>query len=338
MEILGEGTEELTPELMEGFLTDLLDRGRSEVSVRAYRNALRTLYKSLPEGKRVTAATGRRWRVMLEGSGACPRTVSARMSVWNSLARYLGHRDWQVEGLNPAGGDIQPELTRREYLRLLSAAKQLGQERTYLLVKVLGGAGLRLQDLPRLTAEAVHEGTVRIGGTCSGGASQLGRTCVGRTVGPGNTCSEGASQPGGACDKTASQLGRARGERTVQLGGTCGERTVGPGDSDSERARIIHLPAVLQRELNGYIHRQGIHSGPIFVTSGGRPLDRSNIGRCIRQVGQAARVAEEKASPRCLWRMYQSTQKGIRDNVSLLIEQAYERQLEREQMAVGWEE
>ncbi len=316
MDILGQGTEELTPELMEGFLTDLLDRGRSQVSVKAYRNALTALYTSLPEGKRVTAATGSRWRGILEGGGACPRTVSARMSVWNSLVRYLGHRDWQVEGLNSSGGDIQPELTRKEYLRLLSAAKQLGQERTYLLIKALGGVGLRLQDLPGLTAEAVREGIVRIGGTCSEKTAQL------RGI-----CSEGAAQPRGICSEKAAQ------PRDI-----CSEGAVYPGNSGSERVRIIHLPAVLQRELSGYIQRRGIRSGPVFVTSGGRPLDRSNIGRCIRQVGQAARVAEEKASPRCLWKMYQSTQKGIRDNVSLLIEQAYERQLEREQMAVGWEE
>lgn len=52
-----------------------------------------------------------------------------------------------------------PELTRKEYLRLLQAAKSQGKERTYLLIKALGGAGLRVQELPQLTVAAVQKGT-----------------------------------------------------------------------------------------------------------------------------------------------------------------------------------
>ena len=53
---------------------------------------------------------------------------------------------------------MQPELTRNEYLRLLSAARQLGKERTYLLVKTFAVLGLNVQELPCLTVEAVREG------------------------------------------------------------------------------------------------------------------------------------------------------------------------------------
>lgn len=66
-------------------------------------------------------------------------------------------------------------------------------------------------------------------------------------------------------------------------------------------------------------------------------MDRSNIGHSIKRVSRDARVAEEKVNPRCLWKMYQSTQEGIQANVAILIEQAYERMLEQEQLIVGWE-
>jgi integrase/recombinase XerD len=39
-----------------------------------------------------------------------------------------------------------------------------------------------------------------------------------------------------------------------------------------------------------------------------------------------------------LRRLYFSTRAGIESNIALLVEQAMERQLEQEQLAVGWEE
>lgn len=264
--------EKLTPEMQEKFLAYLLERGRSQVSLQGYRRTLAMLWGCLPEEKTITVSTGIWWKQRLEEQGLSPRTINARMSVWNSLTRYLGHRDWQVGDFVCVQGDVQPELTRAEYLRLLSAAKQLDQGKAYLLIKTLGGAGLRIQELPQLTAEAVRRGTVRL------------------------------------------------------------------ESRNGVNARILHLPAILQGELLGYVDREGIMEGPVFATAGGKPMDRSNVWQCIKRVSHDARVPEEKANPRCLWKMYQSTREGIQANMAVLAEQAYERLLEQEQLAVGWEE
>ncbi|MCI9141544.1 MAG: site-specific integrase [Lachnospiraceae bacterium] len=263
--------EKLTSEVLEGFLAHLLSRGRSQISLQEYRRTLNMLCGCLPEDKTVNGESGLRWRQWLEEQGFSPRTVNSRISVWNSLMQYLGHRDWQVDKFSRIEYDVQPELTRSEYLRLLSTAKQLGQERTYLLIKTLGGIGLRLQELPQLTAEAVREGVVRL------------------------------------------------------------ERQNGMS------ARLLRLPAVLQRELMAYMRQEGITKGPVFTTAGGKPMDRTNVGHCIRRLSRDARVPAEKVNPRCLWKMYRSTQEGIEANITILIEQAYERLLEQEQLSVGWE-
>ena len=262
--------EKLTAEMQEKFLDDLLGRGRSQVSLQEYRRTLTMLYGCLPENKTITAATGIWWKNLMEEQGFSPRTVNARISVWNSLMQYLGHRDWQVSDFTYVRDDVQPELSRTEYLRLLSTAKQLDQERVYLLIKTLGGVGLRVQELPQLTVEAVRKGTMRL------------------------------------------------------------------QSRNGANSRILHLPAVLRGELLEYVDKEGITEGPVFATSGGKPLDRSNIWQCIKRVSRVARVSEEKATPRCLWKMYQSTQEGIQANITVLVEQAYERLLEQEQLAVGW--
>lgn len=263
--------EKLTPEVQEAFLTHLSGRGCSHISLREYRRTLTVLCECLSEEKTITAESGQRWRQWLEEQGFSPRTINTRISVWNSLMQYLGHRDWQIDTFSSIEGDVQPELTRSEYLRLLSTAKQLGQEKTYLLIKTLGGVGLRLQELSQLTAAAVRQGRVR--------------------------------------------LERQNGMST----------------------RILRIPAVLQKELLSYMEQEGITEGPVFATAGGKPMDRSNVGHCIRKLSRDACVSAEKVNPRCLWKMYQSTQEGIQANITVLMEQAYERMLEQEQLTVGWE-
>ena len=162
--------EILTPEAIEAFLAGQARRGIASASLEAYRRNLTKLLEFLPEGKRLTAETGRMWRAQMEAEGLSPRSVNSCLSELNSLCEYLGRRDFQTHDFVQEEEVLQPELTRAEYLRLLQAARTLDKERVYLLIKVLGGAGLRIQELPQLTVEAVEAGAVELryhNGRCS---------------------------------------------------------------------------------------------------------------------------------------------------------------------------
>ena len=73
------------------------------------------------------------------------------------------------------------------------------------------------------------------------------------------------------------------------------------------------------------------------MTKEGKALDRTYVCTIVRQLCRAAQVSEEKGNPRCLRRLYQNTLATIEANVALLVEQAMDRQLELEQLSVGWE-
>ena len=154
---LAEGKERLTQERIEGYLSYLSGKGRSRSSLESYRRILLGLYEYLPEEKSIGNKTGPEWKAYLKNQGFSAATVDNRMSAWNSFMQYLGHREWQMEDFCREKGNIQPELSRTEYLRLLSAAKHLGKEKAYLLIKTLGGAGMRIQEIPQLTVEAVEK-------------------------------------------------------------------------------------------------------------------------------------------------------------------------------------
>lgn len=99
----------------------------------------------------------------------------------------------------------------------------------------------------------------------------------------------------------------------------------------------VRIPECLRKELSGYIRRNGYTSGPIFQNKDGGPLNRTYVSIAIRRLCVEARIPEEKGNPRCLKRLYQNTRSDIENNVAMLVEQALDRVLEREQRAIGWE-
>jgi len=260
---------EITAEMINEYLNDMETKGRSKSSIESYQTALIAFYNFLPDEKILDETTTLQWRDFLRENGYSQRTINARMSIYNSFLQYLGKREWQYIGQTALPDDVQPEITRAEYLRLLQAAKQLNKERTYLLIKTLAGAGIRLQELPQLTVEALQKGTAKL-------------------------------------EHYGCQ-------------------------------RLARIPEPLRVELLEYAAQKGITSGPIFVTRDGTPLLRSSVWNAINAVCKTARVEPEKANPRCLWKLYQSTYQGIRDNIIALTDQAYERMLEQEQLTIAWD-
>lgn len=258
----------VTPELIHAFLEEMRKKGLRAGSVKTYRAKLESLYQELPQPKQIKPGTLAKWKEQLLAEGYAPRTVNLSMSAANNLLAWLGRRDLQLTDMMELPDRALPELTRKEYLRLLQTARILEDERVYLLIKVFATTGLNVQELSKLTVESVEEGRL----------------------------------------------------------------TVSPNGSK----RLIRLPACLQAELSHYIRRNQIADGPVFRTRGGVPLCRSVVTKYIRDLCHDARVDENKGNPRCLRKLYLETQAGIEANISLLIEQAHDRLLETEQLAIGW--
>lgn len=142
------------------YLDSLVARGRRRETIQVYRPKLEAFYHFLPEDKRVAADTLELWRAALLREGYSPGTANTHVSAANGLLAYLGRRDLQLIGQLDTEEEIQPELSRTEYLRLLATARNLGRERTYLMVKVFALTGIRVSELNRVMVRAVEEGRV----------------------------------------------------------------------------------------------------------------------------------------------------------------------------------
>ena len=142
------------------YLDSLVARGRRRETIQVYRPKLEAFYHFLPEDKRVAADTLELWRAALLREGYSPGTANTHVSAANGLLAYLGRRDLQLIGQLDTEEEIQPELSRTEYLRLLATARNLGRERTYLMVKVFALTGIRVSELNRVMVRAAEEGRV----------------------------------------------------------------------------------------------------------------------------------------------------------------------------------
>ena len=153
----------MTEDDISAFLRSLKANGRSAGTIEEYKNSLHTLSSFLPADKQIGPDTLRQWRQSMIDRYSI-RTINARISAANSFLLFYGRRGLTLSGQLKAADGPQPELTRKEYLRLLQAAKLLRKERLYLLIKLFACTGIAVKDIGKVTVAAVRSGTIQTDG------------------------------------------------------------------------------------------------------------------------------------------------------------------------------
>ena len=98
----------------------------------------------------------------------------------------------------------------------------------------------------------------------------------------------------------------------------------------------MQLCGCLKEELLDFAGREGILSGPIFITRRGTPVGRTTVTALIQSLAHDAQVEAGKCTPRCLRKLYLQTQERILHNISTLAREEYEKLLRSEQEKTGW--
>lgn len=160
----------ITPEHIDAYLDHLRSLGRVDGTLEWYRRGLMHLQKSLPEDKLIGRGTLTAWRDALLSEGYAPGTINTFLVAADGYLEEAGAREYQIAARIRNKDELQPELTRTEYLRLLQTARTLGRERVYLLIKLFATTGFPLQAVPDVTVERVLDGKVTVEAT---GVKQL---------------------------------------------------------------------------------------------------------------------------------------------------------------------
>lgn len=84
------------------------------------------------------------------------------------------------------------------------------------------------------------------------------------------------------------------------------------------KRRMVFLPDKLRISLKKYLNQKKIFSGSVFITRNGKPLDRSNIWRDMKNICKCANVSPEKVFPHNLRHLFARTYYSVEKDISRL--------------------
>ena len=146
----------LTPELIQNYLIYQEEQERSAATIQKYAHILSELYAYL-DGRVLNKIELIGWKQKLTETLA-PATVNSMLTAVNGYFSYMGWPELKIRLLKIQSSlfrDEQKELTRSEYIRLVRAAEQEGNERLSLVIQTICATGIRVSELRFITAEAV---------------------------------------------------------------------------------------------------------------------------------------------------------------------------------------
>lgn len=149
-------------ENLERFRTWLMREEKSEATIDKYLRAART-FASFAGGREVTKEIVLEWKELLVAKAYTASSINSMLAGLGSMLRFLGWEDCMVKSLKTQRRTYCPEekeLTKAEYLRLLSAAKD--QPQLQLVMETICGSGIRVSELRFFTVEAAREGKIEI--------------------------------------------------------------------------------------------------------------------------------------------------------------------------------
>lgn len=242
---------ELTPALIERFSDFMKEQEKSPATIGKYSKNLMSLCRFL-DGIPVTKSAVIAWKESLKKKYALA-SINTMLAAANTFWSFVGWGDLRVKPIKMQRAlfcNSDKELSREEYLRLVKAAGDLGNQRLSLVLQTICATGIRVSELRFITVEAVEAGRAVV-------------SCKGKT-------------------------------------------------------RTIFIPQKLRKLLLPYAKKQKCHTGPVFITKAGAPLNRSNIWRDMKALCQSAGVAPGKVFPHNLRHLFARTYYSLEKDINRL--------------------
>lgn len=151
-------------EKMEGFRAYLAEQECAEATVAKYMHDVELLASfcgGTVEDKNALIAFKQR----LQERGYAPSSINSMLAAVNRFLTFAGVPQWKLRYLKATRSTFcgkERELTRRDYERLVSAAKHAGNRRLELLVQTMCATGIRVSEVRAVTVESLRQGQAEI--------------------------------------------------------------------------------------------------------------------------------------------------------------------------------
>ncbi len=159
--------QKLKDSMIPPYEAALLEAEKSAATVEKYRHSVRQ-FVACYAGRIIDKALVLEYKAGL-GETYASASANAALAAVNGFLRFWGLESCCVKPFKVQKKIYQPEekeLTREEYFRLVKAAKEKNSEHLALLLEAICATGIRVSELPYITAEAVAQGEAVV--TCKG--------------------------------------------------------------------------------------------------------------------------------------------------------------------------
>ena len=153
----------LTPKLVEKYEKYLIQEERSPDTRKQYRREI-LRFLEYGAGRTLTKELIIEYKKELMDKYQ-PVSVNTKLAAINGFLAFAGYGALKVKQLKIQRGPYcssDRELTKAEYTRLLYCAKNQGQEKLWLILQTICGMGIRISELPYITAKAVRDGEASV--------------------------------------------------------------------------------------------------------------------------------------------------------------------------------
>ena len=142
------------------FRTHLLLQEKSVATVEKYCRDVK-MFSEFAGDRQITKEITILFKEQLIERKYATRSINSMLASLNSFFEFLGWDDCKVRNIKfqkQIYCEEEKELTKAEYMRLVSAAKSQHNERLNLILQTICGTGIRVSELSYITVEAVKKG------------------------------------------------------------------------------------------------------------------------------------------------------------------------------------
>ena len=150
----------LTRDAVQNLKQHLREEEKSENTITKYLRDI-LAFTAFADGKEICKDIVIAYKNKLISENYAVRSINSMLASLNSLFSFLNWMDCRVKSIKLQRQVYCPEekeLTKAEYMRLVNAAKQKGNERLNLILQTICGTGIRVSELQYITVEAVKSG------------------------------------------------------------------------------------------------------------------------------------------------------------------------------------
>lgn len=149
-------------EFIRAFEEHLIEEEKSSITIEKYMRDVRYFFRFIGT-QSITKEVVISYKKFLVESGYAVRSINSMLASLNSFLGYCNLKDCKVKSMKTQKQIYckeDKELTKAEYIRLLSTAKK--QPRLYFVIQTICGTGIRVSELSYFTVEAVKQGEIAV--------------------------------------------------------------------------------------------------------------------------------------------------------------------------------